>query len=137
MNTFEFTYDGEEYKIGEENFTYLVNEDVEDFGLNEIINILNDGKEEVDFDFAYYDEGCPECGGGKQVDKKHYGFLEYHFYIFTKNDKYIMSSISSEFKDTSFTRLVNTGKVDNSFIVSIIYCTQCNTYSMELEQCEM
>lgn len=137
MLEFKFKHGEEEYVLGEENFTYIDNEEIEDFGLEEVIEILNKATEKVDFDYEYFVGECEECGGGKAVDKKHYGFLEYHFYIFTKDRKYVMSNISKEFEEISFTKLVKEKKVDNSYIVSVLFCEECKTYNIAIEQCDM
>lgn len=137
MKEFKFVYGEKEFILSEESFTYIENEEVEDFTVESAIDILNEGNEEVDFDYEYYKDKCDECDGGEAIDKKHYGFLEYHFYIFTKNTKYIMSNISEEFKATSYTKLRKENKIDNSYIVSVIVCSECKTFNIEVEQCDM
>lgn len=137
MLEFKFISGDNEFILGEHNFTYIDNEEVQDFDLEEVIEVLNNATEEVDFDYEYFADSCEECGGGKAVDKKHYGFLEYHFYIFTKDGKYVMSNISKEFEDTSYTQLFKNKKIDNSYIVSILFCEECKTYNIAVEQCDM
>ncbi|MEG1254686.1 DUF3785 family protein [Clostridium sp.] len=137
MKEFKFVYGEEEFILSEENFTYIENEEVEDFTIENVLDILNEGKEVVDFDYEYYSDKCEECDGGKTLDKKHYGFLEYHFYIFTKNAKYITSNISEEFENTSYSKLRRENKIDDSYIVSVIVCGECKTFNVEVEQCDM
>ena len=137
MLEFKFTHGEEEFVLGEDNFTYIDNEEVQDFDLEEVIEVLNGATEEVDFDYEYFADKCEECGGGKAVDKKHYGFLEYHFYIFTKDGKYVMSNISKDFENTSYTQLVKEKKIDNSYIVSVLVCEDCKNYNIAIEQCDM
>ncbi|MEG2290140.1 MAG: DUF3785 family protein [Clostridium sp.] len=137
MKEFKFIYNEEEFILTEENFNYMESEDVEGFTVEDVLTILNEGKSLVDFDYEYYNDSCEECGGGKIVDKKHYGFLEYHFYIFSKENKYVISNISEEFEGTSYTSLAREKKIDDSHIVSVVVCSQCKTFSVEVEQCDM
>lgn len=137
MLKFKFAHGENEYILGEENLTYIDNEEVENFDLEEVIELLNEAVEDVDFDYEYFIDNCEECGGGKSVDKKHYGFLEFHFYIFTKDGKYVISNISKEFENTSYSKLLKENKIDNSYIVSILLCEDCKTYNIAIEQCDM
>lgn len=137
MLEFKFKKDDKEFVLEENNLTYIDNEEVEAFDLEEVMELLNETNEEIDFDYEYFADKCEECGGGRTLDNKHYGFLEYHFYIFTKDGKYVMSNISKEFEDTSYTKLVKEKKIDNSYIVSILLCEDCKTYSIAVEQCDM
>lgn len=137
MLEFKFAHGDDEFVLGEENLTYIDNEEVENFDLEEIIELLNETNEEVDFDYEYFADKCEECGGGKTLDKKHYGFLEYHFYVFTKGGKYIISNISKDFENTSYTQLAKERKIDNSYIVSVLLCEDCKTYNIAIEQCDM
>lgn len=137
MLEFKFLHGDDEFVLGEDNLTYIDNEEVENFDLEELVELLNETSEEVDFDYEYFADKCEECGGGKTLDKKHYGFLEYHFYIFTKAGNYVMSNISKDFENTSYTKLVKERKIDNSYIVSILLCEDCKTYNIAIEQCDM
>ena len=137
MLEFKFLHGDDEFVLGEDNLTYIDNEEVENFDLEEIVELLNETSEEVDFDYEYFDDKCEECGGGKTLDKKHYGFLEYHFYVLTKAGNYVMSNISKDFENTSYTKLVKERKIDNSYIVSILLCEDCKTYNIAIEQCDM
>ena len=137
MLEFKFLHGDDEFVLGEDNLTYIDNEEVENFDLEEIVELLNETSEEVDFDYEYFADKCEECGGGKTLDKKHYGFLEYHFYVFTKAGNYVMSNISKDFENTSYTKLVKERKIDNSYIVSILLCEDCKTYNIAIEQCDM
>ncbi len=137
MMNFKFNHGEEEFVLTEDNFSYIDNEEVEGFELEEVLELLNETEEEVDFDYEYFADKCEECGGGKAIDKKHYGFLEYHFYIFTKDCKYVMSNISKNFENTSYTQLMRERKIDNSFIVSILVCEECKSFNIAIEQCDM
>ncbi len=63
--------------------------------------------------------------------------LEDHFYIFTKEGKYIISNISNEFETTTYSQLERMKKIDESYIVSIIICESCKNFAIEVEQCDM
>lgn len=134
---FKFKHGEEDFVLAEDNFSYIDNEEVEGFELEEVLELLNEIEEEVDFDYEYFADKCEECGGGKAIDKKHYSFLEYHFYIFTKDSKYVMSNISKDFENTSYTQLMRERKIDNSFIVSILVCEECKSFNIAIEQCDM
>lgn len=137
MMEFKFNHGEQEFILAEDNFAFIDNEEVEGFDLEETLELLNETEEEVDFDYEYFADKCEECDGGTAIDKKHYRFLEYHFYIFTKGGNYVMSNISKAFEDTSYTKLVREKKVDNSYIVSILLCEECKSFNIAIEQCEM
>lgn len=137
MSTYKFNYEDEEYVLSEQNCSDLVNDEekpVEGISISQIIDILNKG-EGVDFDIEYYQEACPECLAGVKEKQKFFGFLEYHFYIFTKKGKYIISDISQDYQGLSFNKLSRAGKVDDSYIVSIIICEKCKDYIIQIENC--
>jgi len=139
MKSYKFEFNNKSYELKEDNFEYFANDEeypVEGVEKDEIIALLNEA-EDVNFDLEYYDCPCEECHAGKQEKAKFFKFLEYHFFIFAKEGKYIISNISKEYKDTTTTQLFKLGKIDNSFIVSIAVCENCGTYSIEIEQCEV
>jgi len=136
MNNFNLIIKDCEYKISEANLLYLENEEVVDFEVKDVINLLNEGKEKVNFDYEYYSDNCEDCNEGVIINKC-FRFLEYHFYIFTKDNKYFMSNLSKEYEETSFVKLLKGKKVDNSYIVVIVLCEKCGKYYVEIEQCEM
>lgn len=134
--TFEFnenSYDIElsNYIEDEKNEISLIN------GLthNDIIHLLKH-TENIDFDVSYYDQACGHCLNGVAEKSKHFQFLEYSFYAFTKNDLYIISNISEEYKNTSFKKMLKKNIVDSSYIISLIVCIKCGKYSIEIEKCE-
>ncbi|MCT4509250.1 MAG: DUF3785 domain-containing protein [Tepidibacter sp.] len=100
-----------------------------------IINLLKQQKN-IDFDIAYYDQACQNCLNGVSEKAKYFKFLEYYFYVFAKNDKYVMSNISEEYENTSFKKMLKKGIVDSSYIISIIVCIECGKYSIEIEDCD-
>lgn len=139
MGKYEFEFNDRTYELLEDNFDYFANDEeypVIGIDKNQIIALLNE-TEEINFDIEYYDKPCEKCKSGKTEKAKFFKFIECHFFIFTKDSNYIISNLSKEFKNTSVTHLFNSGKIDNSFIVSIAICENCGSYSIEIEQCEV
>lgn len=136
MNTYKFNYNDKIYELGEENFNGLINDDenpVIGFEVSDILDLLNQ-HDEVDFNMEYYKQPCENCLWGKEEKAKYFNFLEYHFYIFTKDGEYVISNISKEYENTSFKRLLNAKRVDNSYIVSVMVCANCGDYSVDIEE---
>jgi hypothetical protein len=132
---YKFVYDNKEYILTTENCEGIFFDDeneVTDLSLDIILNALNEG-EEVSFSNEYYADKC-SCNAQEEKNKS-YSYLEYHFYIYTKNNEYIINTISNEYKDTSFNKLFSLGKIDDSYIVSVIVCPNCGAYSISVEQC--
>lgn len=137
MSLYKFTYNEKEYILSQENCSGLVNDDekpVKGIEISDVIDLLN-SSDKVDFDIEYYQEACPECLAGVKEKQKFFGFLEYHFYIFTKNGEYVISDISSDYQGLSFNKLSRQNKVDDSYIVSIIVCESCQDYTVQIENC--
>lgn len=137
MSEYKFNYKDKEYILNKDNCSDLINDEekpVKGITIENIIQILNSA-ENVDFDIEYYQEACPECLAGVKEKQKFFGFLEYHFYIFTKNGDYIISDIDKEYEGLSFNKLSRQGKVDDSYIVSIIVCENCQDYIIQIENC--
>lgn len=137
MNEYKFNYEGKEYILSQKNCSHVINDEekpVKGISLEKVLNILNESNE-IDFDIEYYQEACPECLAGVKEKQKFFGFLEYHFYIFTKNGEYVISDIDKDYKGLSFNKLSRNGKVDDSYIVSIIACENCQDYIVQIENC--
>ncbi|MFT9493561.1 DUF3785 family protein [Anaerosolibacter sp.] len=139
MESYRFIFDGKEYELGIDPNGELINDEehpVSGIEISDVLALLNQGKE-VQFDIAHYDQPCPNCLAGKAEKEKYFKFLEYHFYIYTKNGQYVTSNISKDTEDISFNKLLKKGKVDNSYIVSVVVCVSCGDYSIEIEQCDI
>ncbi len=137
MSMYKFNFNEKEYELKKDNCSGLVNDEekpIKGIDLEEIINLLNQGND-IEFDLEYYQEACPECLKGVKEKQKFFGFLEYHFYIFTKDGKYVISDISSEYEGLSFNKLSRANKVDDSYIVSVIICENCGDYIVQIENC--
>lgn len=137
MNEYKFNYEGKKYILSQKNCSDIINDEenpVKGTSLDKILNILNES-DDIDFDIEYYQEACPECLAGVKEKQKFFGFLEYHFYIFTKNGEYVISDIDKDYQGLSFNKLSRSGKVDDSYIVSIIVCENCQDYIVQIENC--
>ena len=137
MSEYKFNYEDTEYVLNANNCSELINDEekpVKGITVDSILNMLNEA-DDVDFDIEYYQEACPECLAGVKEKQKFFGFLEYHFYILTKNGGYVIIDISKEYKGVSFNKLSRQGKVDDSYIVSIIICEKCQDYIIQIENC--
>ncbi|CAH2213661.1 DUF3785 family protein [Tepidibacter aestuarii] len=135
MGKYTFEFDENLYAIDMSN--YINNEINLPTGLtHEVIVDLLKHQSNTDFDIGYYDQACQSCLNGVAEKAKYFKFLEYYFYAFTKNGKYVMSNISEEYKNTSFKKMLKKGVVDNSYIISVIVCIECGKYSIEIEECE-
>ena len=137
---FKFNYDEKEYILDDQNFDELINDDdkpVKDIDKDLIIELLRNSPEEIIFDEEFYIEACPKCLKGIKEKEKFFPFLEYHFYIYTKEGKYVISTIDKDYKGKSFNKLSRSNIVDDSYIVSIIICKHCNDYIIQVENCEV
>jgi len=136
---YKFTYEDNLYELNENNFAGLINDEekpVKGIDKDDILKLLNES-EEVDFDLAYFDQACQKCFAGREEKAKFFKFLEYYFYIFTKKGEYVISSISKEYENTSFNKLLKSKQADNSYIVSVLVCSSCKEYSIVIEECEI
>lgn len=141
MENYKFVFNDKTYELGIDEGNCLINDEeypVVGIECSDILELLNQ-QEEVNFDIEHYEQPCQNCHAGVGTEEKirYFKFLEYHFYIFTKESKYIISSISKEYQNTSFNRLLKRGKVDNSYYVSVMVCVNCGDYSIEIEQCDV
>lgn len=137
---FKFTFDEKEYILDDGNFDELINDDekpIKNINNDTIIELLNNSPEEIIFDEEFYIEACTKCLKGIKEKEKFFPFLEYHFYIYTKDCKYVTSTIDKDYKGKSFNKLSRANLVDDSYIVSIIICKHCNDYIIQIENCEV
>lgn len=136
---YKFKFDEKEYILGEDNLEYFANdenEELEGIDGEKILELLSNS-DEVEFQNAYYESCCSNCKAGKEEKKKVFDFLEFHFYAYGKNNKFITSSIDNEYDKKSFTRLNRERIVDKSYLVTVIVCKNCGTYSIEIEEFEL
>jgi len=137
--SYKFNFEGKEYDLNEEKLVGFFNdEENEILGIdeNKILEMLNNSTE-VDFEKTYYKEICENCLAGKEENKKVFDYLEYYFYVYSKNGNYVASNISNEYNGLSFTRLERQKTVDTSYIVTIIVCAHCGEFTIEIEKFEL
>ena len=136
---YKFKFDEKEYILGEDNLEYFANdenEELEGIDGEKILELLSNS-DEVEFQNAYYESCCSNCKAGKEEKKKVFDFLEFYFNAYGKNNKFITSSIDNEYDKKSFTRLNRERIVDKSYLVTVIVCKNCGTYSIEIEEFEL
>lgn len=132
---YKFIYDNKEYILTQENCEGIFFDEesvVKGLSIDIVLDALNEG-EEVNFSNEYYAGKC-SCDTQEQINKS-YRYLEYHFYIYTKNNEYVINTLCNEYKNTSFNKLFSLGKIDDSYIVNVTVCPNCGNYSIDLEQC--
>ena len=126
---FKFIFDDKEYILNEDN-------SIKDIDERKIIEILHNS-DNVEFIKAFFDFPCESCSEGVDEKKKFFDFLGFNFYIYTKNEEYVISTLDKEYEGLSFKRLMKSGKVDNSYIVMLNVCKHCGSYSIEIEEFEV
>lgn len=134
---YKFLFNDKEYVLNEEKCEGIFfgdENEISGVSLDTILSALNEG-EEVEFSKEYYSGKCA-CDAQEALNK-YYCYLEFHFYIYTKNNEYVINTLSKEYEDTNFNKLYNLGKVDDSYIVNVTVCPECGTYSVEIDQCEV
>lgn len=89
------------------------------------------------FAVEYYEDDCETCPPTPRSKKRLVPFIEGHFYIFSKNQKLVITSIDANFVAGSFDDLAAQGVVDDSYIMSVVLCPKCGKYQIEVEVCEM
>ncbi len=136
---YKFKFEDKEYTLEEENLEYFANdenEELQEFDTEKVLELLSNSNE-VEFQNSYYESCCSNCKDGKEEKKKAFDFLEFYFYAYGKNNKFITSSIDNEYDKKSFTRLNREGIVDKSYLVTVIVCKNCGMYSIEVEEFEL
>lgn len=131
-----FKYEDKDYDLNKENLIEIINDEenkVEGIDIDEVLRLLNEG-ENISFGKAYYDTPCDECNSNFKEKKSISEYLEYYFYIYSKDGNYVISDISKEYENLTFNRLKLEGKVDNSYIVTVIVCTNCSKYLVQIEE---
>lgn len=136
---YKFKFEDKEYILNNDNLEAFFNdenEELQEIDSNKILELLSNNKE-IEFQNAYYETCCTNCRAGKEEKKKAFDFLEFYFYAYAKDNVFVTSSIDSEYDNKSFTRLSREGIVNNSYLVTIIVCKNCSTYSIEIEEFEL
>ena len=85
MKNYKFVYNNKEYELGEENCSYIINDEehpVIGIERDNIIELLCQ-QEMVDFDIEYYDQPCQNCLDRKKKKASISNFLNITF-LFTQ-----------------------------------------------------
>ncbi|WP_300262847.1 DUF3785 family protein [Clostridium sp.] len=133
---FNFTFDEKEYNLSEDKLLYFFNEDVDDFDIDKLFEILNNS-EGVSFGKAYYDGPCEECKFGLEEKRKSFPFLEFNMFIYAKNGKFVISNIEKSYEGLTYNKLLRDKKVDKSYLVNINVCKNCGNFAVEVEELEV
>ncbi|MGL4876151.1 MAG: DUF3785 family protein [Clostridium sp.] len=132
---YKFKFDEKEYTLNEENFLELVNDEENEvlgFSLEEAIRLLNEGN--LEFDKGYYSTSCEACDSNFKEKRNVSEYVEGFFYIYTKNNEYVISNIDKNYEGKTFNRLEILGEVDNSYIASIVICKECGKFIIQIEE---
>lgn len=89
------------------------------------------------FSKEYYREDCEGHEPAPRAKKELVPYWEGHYYLYTKKQKPVMTSVSPEYADTSFDRLLKSGTVDDSYIVTFILCPVCGLYQIHVDQLDI
>lgn len=136
---YEFKFNDKEYELNNENIIELINDEenpIEGLDENKILELLSES-DKVDFQKAYYDTPCEVCNENFKEKKSISEYLEYYFYVYSKDGKYVISNISKEYEGLTYNRLELEGKVDNSYIVTVIVCANCSHNIIQIEELEV
>lgn len=138
MDYASFVYNAKTYILDEDHFLDMLEDEekkVSGIDVQEILKLLM-GHEDVDFHIEYFTSCCDSCHAGKAEKEKRFKFLEYHFYLFTKEGSYVMSSLSKEYEGKRLSSLIAAGVVDDSCLVSVQVCENCGDFAIELSACD-
>ena len=139
MGNFKFAFGEKTYELSADDCRELINDETEPVTGIDVAAILELLSQHgaIDFERAYFDQPCPKCLAGKAAKAKYFNFLEYHFSILTKHNQYVIASLSADYPETSYEKLLKLGTVDNSYYVSVIVCENCGDYNVEIAQCDL
>ena len=128
-------FNDKEYTINKDNLQDFFNDEInpiEDFNDDKALELIEGVN--LEFEKSYYSYPC-DCTTEKSKDRT-YAFIEAHFYIYTKDRKYVTNSAELEKTEQSLKALENSGKVDATYIASIIICPKCGEFNVEIEELE-
>lgn len=132
---YSFNYEGKEFNLKAEACSFFVNDEEKPIAGVDAEKILTEMAESDAVSFAkeYYDQACEGCHKNRPEGAKYFEFLEYHFYLFSKEGQYVMSSLSIAYEYKTLPDLIEEGTVDGSYIVSVNVCEQCSDYTIDIE----
>ena len=129
------TYEGQRFELEADKCSYFVNDEETPIeGVNpELILAEMAQSDEVYFEKVYFVESCEVCQENRKEGAKNYGYLEAHFYLFSKEGRYVMSSLSSNYEKKALPALLKSGEVDGGYLVSVNVCDHCGDYTIDME----
>ena len=132
---YTFTYKDQSFELNASACSFFMNDEEQPLQGIEVEGILEEmvASDKVSFHKEYYDQACEGCRKNRRESAKYFEFLEYHFYLFAKDQQYVMSSLSPAYELKSLPDLLEDGIVDSSYIVSINVCELCGDYTIDLE----
>ena len=132
---YNFTYDNKSYTLEGDKCSLFFNDEAQPLEGIDARTILAEleRSDMVSFDREYYDQACEVCHKNRNEGAKYFSFLEFHFYLFSKGDKFVMSSLSPAYEYKTLPDLLEEGTVDGSYIVSINVCPMCGDFTIDLE----
>lgn len=136
---YKFNFDEKEYCLNEKNLEEFFNDEEKELSgvdVAKIIAILNDS-EKVDFGKAYYGDCCENCLAGKEEKNKFFDYVEFSFYLYSKDSNFVISNIQKDYEGLTFKKLLKQRKIDDSYIVTITVCKNCGVYTVTIEQFEI
>ena len=99
-----FKFDNKEYSLNKEYLDAFFNDEenpINNIDEEFVLNLLK-GRN-LDFEKAYYSFPCEYCRD--ESKKKQFPFLEYHFYLYTKDNNYVTNSLKVYEEETTFDEL--------------------------------
>lgn len=129
------TYGEQSFELEPNGCSFFLNDEEKPIAGIDPALILNElaGSDLVEFHKEYYDQACEACHKNRKEGGKYFEFLECHFYLFSKEGIYVMSSLSEAYANKTLPDLLEAGSVDGSYIVSINVCAHCGDYTIDLE----
>lgn len=136
---YSFKHEDRVYALEESLCDCIFNDELAPIRAAEFKHIASmfENLEQDAFQIEYYDDPCESCPPKPRGKKKLVPFLEAHFYLFTKQGEVITTSISPNFEAGSFDALLESGEVDQSYVLSAIVCPICGHFLVDIEQVEM
>ncbi|MPQ45368.1 DUF3785 family protein, partial [Clostridium tarantellae] len=117
---YKVNFQGKKYELNKDNLQDFFNDEIKpikNFSIEKLIEIFNDS-DKINFEQSYYKEACYNCNCEYNKDKNYFKFIEYNFYLYTKNENYIISNIEKNYEGLSFNKLFKIGKIDDSYILT-------------------
>lgn len=141
MNSLTFKCEEREYVLTAEDCTSFYNDEIKPVdGITEddVIGMFAAAVvDELTITKEYYKDPCEKCPPVERSKKEMVAYNEMHLFLFTKNQKAVMTNVAPEFQELNFTQLLEEKRVDDSYVVSLIVCPVCGKYQIQIDQVDM